>query len=166
MTGAAAIGAPDRTLFLLFRLGADRYAIAADLVGAVLPVLALKALPGSPPAVAGLIDYRGEAVPVIDLGIVALERRAADRLSTRILLVRYDPGHGEPRWLGLIAEHATATLRRAARDFRPSQVDNGGAPYLGPVLADPAGLIQRIDPAELLGEDLRALLFPRRDAAA
>jgi len=37
-----------KTLFLLFQLGADRYALAADSVGEVLPLVTIKALPGSP----------------------------------------------------------------------------------------------------------------------
>ena len=43
-------------LFLLFWLGPDRYALATDDVGEILPMLEIKALPGSPAAIAGLIN--------------------------------------------------------------------------------------------------------------
>jgi chemotaxis-related protein WspB len=163
--GAEAIRAGGDMLFLLFRLGADRYAIAADRVGEILPMVDIKALPGSPPAIAGLIQYRGRSVPVVDLNRMALGRPARSRLSTRILLCRYDDAAG-PRWLGLIAEHATGMMRRAAADFAPSGVDNGAAPYLGPVAADRGGLIQWIDPGKLLSPEIRDLLFGQTSADA
>ncbi len=66
-------------LFILFQLGSDRYALPAGQVAEVLPLVALKALLGAPAGVAGLIDYRGTAVPVIDLSALALGRPAALR---------------------------------------------------------------------------------------
>jgi len=156
-----------KTLFLLFQLGADRYALAADSVGEVLPLVTIKALPGSPPAVAGLIDYRGSPVPVIDLNILALGQPARRRLSTRILLTRFEADADRPRWLGLIVEQATGTTRRPISDFAPSDVGNDAAPYLGPVAPDPDGMIQWIDPTRLLSAEIRDMLFrePRGEAA-
>jgi chemotaxis-related protein WspB len=146
-------------LFLLFRLGEDRYAIEAGRIGEVLPMVRIKALPGAPRGVAGLIDHRGAPVPVIDLSALALGRPAALRLSTRIVLVREASGDGGPRWMGLILEHATDTLRRDPGEFVDPRLAGGEAAFLGPVLADPEGLIQWIDPRMLLPEAVKDLLF-------
>jgi len=144
-------------LFLLFRLGADRYALAADCVVEVLPKVDIKALPGSPAAIAGLIDYRGRSIPVVDIGILALGRPAQPRLSTRILLCHYENGGGT-HWLGLIAEQATEMMRRQTAAFQPSDVDNTACPWLGPVTSDPRGLIQWIDHGKLRTPAIRDML--------
>jgi chemotaxis-related protein WspB len=145
-------------LFLLFRLGEDRYAIEAGRIGEVLPMVRIKALPGAPRGVAGLIDHRGGPVPVIDLSALAQGRPAASRLSTRIVLLRDGTPDGTPRWLGLILEHATETLRCEPGDFVDAGV-GGEAPLLGPVRPDPDGMIQWIDPRALLSAEVKDLLF-------
>ncbi|SDD05458.1 chemotaxis-related protein WspB [Sphingomonas sp. YR710] len=160
-----AIRARGDLLFLLFRLGADRYAIAADHVIEVLPMIDIKALPGSPPAIAGLIDYRGTSVPVVDVNALALGWPARLRLSTRILLCRYDDASGSHR-LGLIAEQATGMMRRPADAFVPADVYDKHTPWLGPVAPDPGGMIQWIDPGKLLSPAIRNMLFRTVGAGA
>ena len=147
-------------LFILFQLGADRYALAAGRVAEVLPLVALKALPGAPAGVAGLMDYRGAAVPVVDLSALALGRPAEARVSTRVLVVRHGAGGGDGRLLGLIAERATGTIALRPEDFQATGVANDGARYLGPVAAHPGGLIQRVELEALLTPGLQAALFP------
>lgn len=146
-------------LYVLVQLGSDRYALPARDIVEVLPLVALKALPGAPRGVAGLLDYRGTPVPVVDLSALALGQAAAPRVSTRLLLVRYTPIRGGEQLLGLIAERTTETLQRAPEDFQPTEVE-GGARYLGPVVHDSRGLIQRVEIGALLTEELRAALFP------
>lgn len=146
-------------LFLLFHLGRERYALDAGQVAGVLPLLSIKGIPQAPPAVAGLCNYRGTPVPVIDLSELTLGRPTQSRLSTRIVLVHYADERGEPRLLGLLAEKATETLRRDPADFASSGVTIDAAPYLGRVTADPHGLIQRIEVRQLLPASVRDLLF-------
>ena len=151
-------------LFVLVQLCSDRYAIAARDIAEVLPIVGLKSLPGAPEGVAGLLDYRGTAVPVVDLSALALGRPAARRVSTRMLVVDYPLPGGGTRLLGLLAERATETMRCAPEDFRPVGLEAGGARYLGPVVHDRRGLIQRVGIAELLTAGLRAALFPEGGA--
>lgn len=146
-------------LFLLFQLGADRYALPARDVAEVLPLLALKRIPGAPRGVAGLINYRGRALPAIDLPDLALGQPAAARVSTRVFVVHYPWPEGGTRLLGLIVEQATELLAKAPGDFQPAGVRVDGKPYLGPVVHDPRGLIQRIEVAGLLTDGLRTALF-------
>jgi chemotaxis-related protein WspB len=146
-------------LFLLFQLGNDRYALDAGQVAEVLPLVDIKQIPQAPPAVAGLFDFRGDPVPVIDLSQAALGCPAQRRLSTRIILAHYPDGNGEPRLLGLIAEKVTETIRRAASDFVAAGIDNDAAPYLGPVATDARGLIQWVQVDRLLTPAVRDCLF-------
>jgi len=146
-------------LFLLVRIGADRYAIDAVNIVEVLPLVAIKRIPRSAPGIAGIFDYRGAAVPAIDLTLLALGHEAKDLLSTRIVIVDQADGKGGSRALGLIAEGATETMRLVETDFVEFGIANGSAPYLGPVTRGPRGLIQRIELERLLPESVRDLLF-------
>ena len=146
-------------LFLLFKLGDDRYALAAERVVEVVPMLTLKRLPQSPKGVAGIFVYRGQPVPAVDLCELALGHPAAERLSTRIIVVRYPDESGEAHLLGLIAESATEMLRKEPRDFVSPGLQVQNAPYLGPLLLDPAGAIQWIHEERLLPEAVRQELF-------
>ena len=153
--------APKQSLFLLFRIGNERYALQAIEVAEVLPRLALKPIAKAPPWVAGVFAYRGAVVPVIDLGALTFGQPAQVRTSTRLVLVHYRPQACVPeQLLGLILEQATDTLRCNPADFQPYGLDNRQAPYLGPVREDQQGLLQWIRVADLLDAEVRALLFP------
>lgn len=151
-------------LFLLFRLGKDRYAIEAKQVVEVLPLLEAKRIPQAPPAVRGAFDFRGQPVPLLDLSQLALGRPAPEQLSTRIVLVNYPDGRGGARLLGLLAEHVTETLRRNPEDFHDPGVQSPDAPWLGRVASDAGGLVQWVQVGKLLPDEVRALLFPAEAA--
>jgi chemotaxis-related protein WspB len=152
-------------LFLLFKMGNDRYALEAGRVVEVLPLLALKQLPQSPHGFAGLFNYHGRPVPALDLCQLTVGQPAAERLSTRIILINCPDGRGGQRLLGLIAEHATEMLRRNPRDFVDPGFKSKDAPYLGPVLLDPKGAIQWIHEQNLLSEHVRNVLFAEPEPA-
>ncbi len=147
------------TLFLQFEMGEDRFVLDCAQVLEVLPYLALKQIPQAPKGVVGVFDYRGSMTPVIDINELILNRPAHKRVSTRIIVIRYQGTEGKPHPLGLIAEHATRTFRRSKDDFVVSGVDNRATPYLGPVAPDPHGLIQFVDAKKLLPPSVCAALF-------
>ena len=148
-------------LFLIFQLDDDRYALDAAEVVEILPLVPLKALPGTPPWVAGVFNYHGQPVPVIDLPALALGRPARRRLSTRTVLLRYPLASARDGTciLAIIVEQATRTMRRDSADFTDSGVATPHARYLGLVAADPAGLIQWINVQDLLPDGVKGLLF-------
>lgn len=151
-------------VFLMFRLGADRYVLDARQVAAVLPLVAIKAIPQTPPAVAGVIDVHGDVVPVVDLSQLAFARPAQRSLSTRIVLVDVTDARGERRPLGLIAEHATETLKRDATDFVDSGVATPDARWLGRVATDADGIVQWLLVEHILPPDLRDRLYQHAEA--
>jgi chemotaxis-related protein WspB len=146
-------------LFLLFQLGQDRYLLDTGRVAEVLPLVAITQIPQAPPGVAGLFNYRGVPVPVVDLSQLALGRPARSRLNTRIVLVHYPDGSGGTHLLGLIAERVTETVRRDEADFVASGVSSDRTPYLGPVATDARGLLQWIVVESLLPASVRDVLF-------
>lgn len=153
-------------LFLMFRIGKDRYVVDVAQVEQVLPLMGAKELPGAPAGVAGVINYRGEPVPLIDLSSLALGRPSAAVMSTRIILVRY-PEEGEgSRRLALCAERVVETIEREAADFVATGVEAGTPAFLGPVAADADGLVQWVRPQALLTEEIRRILFREGGAGA
>jgi len=145
---------------MVFHIGKERYALPLASVLRVLPVAALKALPGAPPYVRGLLDLHGEALPVIDLSALAGTPPDAVRYDTRILLVEV-PAGGRRRRLGLKAEHVTGV---AAIDGPLADAGVVAAPWLGPVAAGPNGMLQLLDPDRLLAPEVERLLFGADDA--
>ncbi len=173
-----AAGPAARRLYLLFRIGGDRYALDAGEVIEVLGLRTLKQVPGAPSWVAGMLDRRGTPVPVIDMSALAGQGAAARVTSTRLALVHYRPAEtaatatataapasaSEPgaaeHVLGLILEHATETLHYDPAAFQPSGLDNPNARYLGPVLSDAHGMVQAVRVNDLLAPSVRAMLYP------
>lgn len=146
-------------LFVLFKLGQDRFALDASRVAEVVPLVGLKRMPAAPEGVAGIFNYRGRFVPVVDLCELVLGRPAAEQISTRVIVVHYPDADGRDHLLGLIAEQATEVLRRERSDFVSPDMRATSAPYLGPVLIDHQGVIQWINEQHLLSPGVRRLLF-------
>lgn len=146
-------------LALLFSLGTDRYALPALAVREVVPCLKLKALPGTPDYVAGLANYRGNPLPVIDLSALARGVPCPPLLSTRLLVVDYDT-----RPLGLLAEEATETATIPEESLQPAGVATEGAPWLGPVATASGQLVQLVTVGDLLTPEAAALLYREAEA--
>lgn len=155
------------TLYLLFRIAGQRFALDAREVAEVLPRLALKPIAQAPDWVAGVLAHRGAMVPVIDVSALSFGSPAPVRTSTRLVLVYYRiEQQRSEQLLGLILEQATDTLRCLPEEFQPYGLDNQQAPYLGPVREDALGLVQRISVQDLLSDEVRSLLYPLPDEPA
>ncbi|WJN59956.1 chemotaxis protein CheW [Pseudomonas sp. SO81] len=153
--------ARQQRLFLLFAVGAERYALDVREVAEVLPLRRLRPVPATPAWVAGLLAHRGTLLPVLDISQLLGGQPATQRTSTRLVLVHYQPRDSTERHLlGLILERAAETLRCAPEEFRAYGLDTPDAPYLGPVYQDARGLVQWLRVADLLNAEARALLFP------
>jgi chemotaxis-related protein WspB len=119
-------------LVLTFRVAEVAYAVAVRQVVEVVPRVALRGLPHAPDYLAGLLRYRGGAVPVVDLGLLMGGAACRERLGTRIILV--DGGvHGGAGlgYLGMIAERVEEVLAVDESRRAVAGLEIGGAPYLG-----------------------------------
>lgn len=146
-------------LYVQFHLDAQRYALATQQLVEIVPFVELRALPRAPAYVAGLFDYRGRTVPVIDLTALALGRASRVQHSTRILIIDYPTRAGDTRPLGLLAERVVETLKLSPEAFTDTGVEIPDAHYLGRVARDDRGLIQALDTRALLGPEVETLLF-------
>jgi chemotaxis-related protein WspB len=144
-------------LFILFRLGKERYALEAAHVIEVIPRLPLRPQPGTPDFVAGLFNYHGKVVPVLDLGTLTLGVPCPEQLSTRIILIHYTLRNGIKRALGLIAEAVTDAVKKEPHEF--AAVATGQLPHLGKIALDDGGMVQCIVPEYLLPPEVEKFLF-------
>jgi chemotaxis-related protein WspB len=148
-------------LLLTFSAGPNRYAIDVNWVVELVPRVELRSVPHSPVYLSGLLGYRGNVIPVVDLGVLLGSEGCSDRLSTRIILVseRRDARGRPPEGadtpppasspvrplLGLMADQVSELAYVQADSLLPAPVQLAGAPYLGEIVKTDHGIAQLID---------------------
>ncbi len=147
-------------LMLLFYVGDDLYALDSSQVVEVIPRVILRKIHHAPEYVAGLFNYRGGIVPVIDLCHLIQGKPSRSHLSTRIIMVNYVAKDNSRRCFGLMAERVTETLNKPDTIW----VDNGTQadkpyPYLGGIIMDEKGMIQHIRLEYLLSDSQHQYLL-------
>jgi purine-binding chemotaxis protein CheW len=76
---------------LLFELDGQRYGLPAERVREILRMVAISPLPGAPEAVEGIVNVRGEIVPVYDVRKrFGLPARAIDPAEHLVVLTCRD----------------------------------------------------------------------------
>ena len=140
-------------LMLLFYVGNDLYAIESTRVVEVIPKVALRKMQYVPDYVAGLFNYRGSILPVIDLCHLIQGSSSHSYLSTRIMIVSHARADGGAQYLGLMAERVTETLDRSPSDIRASSIHVDGAPYLTGTIIDDKRIIQCLQLEQLFDDD-------------
>ena len=146
-------------LYLLFHVKDESYAVDVRVVIEVVPRVKLRSIPKAPEYVAGLLNYRGEGVPVLDLCMLLHGKSCAAVFGSRMVLVQYPDARGALRVLGLLAEQVTDTLQCKPEEFQPSTLVHTAAPYLRDVITHRDHLVQRVDVTALLPSAVQALLF-------
>jgi chemotaxis-related protein WspB len=163
-------------LVLTFTAGTDRYGVDVAQVVEVVPRVELRPIPHAPAFLAGLLAYRGQVVPIIDLGSLLGSTPCQDRLSTRIILVSDAPvDHNRrkaipsdapvdsermvedgnqnkeksPQFLGLIAEHVSDLTAVPSGQVVVAPVHLAQAPYFRVIAQTGQGMIPLIEVSAL-----------------
>ncbi|HEX4346128.1 MAG TPA: chemotaxis protein CheW [Vicinamibacterales bacterium] len=150
---------------LLFDVDGQRYGLDIRQIVEIVPAVRLRRLPSLPPYVAGVCRFRGAYVPVLDLSLLIAGVPAAERLSTRLVLVRHPGPAGEGRILGLLAEHAAQGLDEQTDAPSSTGVASPEAPYLGPLTASGGRTVQHVRVEQLLPLAVRERLFSEAERA-
>jgi len=153
-------------LLVYFQLGADSYALESREIVEIVPLVQCRQVPRAPAFVAGLFDYRGRVVPVIDLSEMAGHGPARRLMSTRILLVNYPDRLGREQVLGLMAERVVDASGHEAAKLQPVGLTVPDSPFLGALLHQSMGMVQMVKVRELLTGSVQALLFPEEEAGS
>ena len=146
-------------LLLLFEIGNGRYALETSQIIEIVPLVNLKKIPTTPAHVAGLMNYRGEGIPVVDLCQLIDNSPFENVLSTRIIIVSYPIKNLGENPLGLIANNVTETFRTKLNKPPPTGVFMDSSLYNGDEAHEVTDMIQWFDVKKMLAEEKIALLF-------
>ena len=150
-------------LLLLFEIANGRYALDINQIIEIVPLVKLKKIPTTPDYVSGLMNYRGEGIPVIDLCQLVDSVTFENAFSTRIIVVNYPIMNEGDKPLGLIANNVTETVRTKLNKPPPTGVLMDKSLYEGEVTPETTDMIQWFDIKKMLPEKEIALLFEKEE---
>lgn len=144
---------------LLFQIADQRYALNVSQITEIVPAVNLRKIPGAPDYVAGVFNFRGTLVPVIDLGIMIAGSRAPHFFSTRIVLVSYKGRLRGSRTLGLLVERAISVVADEFGEPSSAGVSTPASPYLGKIAMSSSDSVQFVSVESLIPDSLQEILF-------
>jgi purine-binding chemotaxis protein CheW len=132
---------------LIFRLDGRDHAFGVQDVIEVVRMVAVTPLPDGLPWVAGVLNYRGRVIPVIDARArLGLPRRAPD-LSTPIIVLAADD-----QAAALVVDEAVEVLALPAGTVEPADRVSGASGLVAGVARPGTRLIVLLDAARLCAE--------------
>lgn len=96
----------------------DVFAVDVDKVREILDMQPVSRVPNAPPFLVGVIDVRGQAVPVLDLRVKLGLPAVPPTGHTRIIVLEVG-GRGGARPMGLITDRVFEVTPLADRDLEP-----------------------------------------------
>jgi purine-binding chemotaxis protein CheW len=104
---------------LTFDLGEETLAIEAMVVREILDLLPETKVPGAPPLVNSVVNFRGKIIPIADLRLAFGMPAATASVDSRIIVIEIDID-GEPTQIGMRTDkvHEVTTLHQ--RDAEPA----------------------------------------------
>lgn len=151
----------DEAQFVTLGIEHETFAVPVDTVREIVEMRSLFRIPEAPPHVAGLIDIRGQAVPVIDLRVKLGLPAIAPTDATRILVLDVQM-RGRRLALGLIADRVfeVASIERNAIAPPPDIGSGWQCDYIQGVARRADHLVVILDLSRLLSTDDAVLLTP------
>ncbi|MFT3965345.1 MAG: chemotaxis protein CheW [Sphingobium sp.] len=98
---------------LTFDIGEEKLAIEAVMIREILDLLPETAVPGAPPLVGSIVNFRGKIIPIADLRFAFGMPVEAPTADSRIVVIETELD-GEAQHIGIRTDkvHEVATLRR------------------------------------------------------
>ncbi len=143
-------------MMLLFKIDGERYSLSVADVTELVPYVSLQNLPKAPGYIAGLMNYRGNIVPVVDLSILICGRPVKRLMSSRIILIQ--PVKKESRFVGLLVENVTETIKIDEATFTDTGVFSEAGAFVDKIAMDSNGMIQVVNVSKLLPDDVKNML--------
>ena len=160
-------------LILTFTAGGNRYAVDVAQVVELVPRVELRLIPHAPGFLAGFLGYRGQVVPVIDLGLLlgagpvrigSAPGSSWSKPSRAITINRRGIGPDRPGnpgclardenpdrdLLGLIAEQVGDLTRVQPEQVVPAPVSLPQAPYLDTIAQTDQGFVPLVEDLEIV----------------
>lgn len=109
----------QRTQYLSFEVGGACYAAPLVKVREIVPLEGVTRVPATPPWIRGVVNLRGQVLPVVDLAAkFGLPR--ATTASQRTCVVVFDPEHeGQTTVVGALVDAVSEVLELSAGEVEP-----------------------------------------------
>ncbi len=147
------MGAERQSQYLTFAAAGEQYALGVLDVREIVELRSLTSVPSAPRAVRGVVNLRGRAVPVFDLGLhLGMPAGAATQRSC--VVVVESSVRGQPAVVGLLADAVSQVIELPAADLQqPPSFGSAAAGRFVKALA-PAGekFVLVLDLASILEE--------------
>ena len=142
-----------KQLYILFNLGFERFAVSTSRVTEVIPLVEVTPVPTTPDYICGVLNYRGETIPVVDTNYLLYRQNYNKRICTRILILE-STAHEGTNHVGLIAEKVNRTITISTDKINKHTLTKNSSVYLGKTVGDELGEIQIIDLDKLVTDAL------------
>lgn len=101
--------------YVVFRLGTEEYGLAIERVQSIIRFERATPVPRAPQAVMGVINLRGQVIPVVDLA-----RRFSNRVFEATPASRIVVTEGEAGTVGLAVDSASEVVTIPVADIKPA----------------------------------------------
>lgn len=161
-SGAAASEANRRNgvQVLAVGIGGASYAIAASEIAEVLPMVECRPLAGAPPWLRGVMNRRGELLPMIDAGLLLGGAPTAPNRASRVIVIEVDVARDRRIGLAVESTGSISIIDFDARGAHPGLARSDGE-HLGPVTLKERDVVQLLRLRDLLGDEGWSTLFGR-----
>ncbi len=150
-------------LLLLFEIENGRYALDSNQVVEIAPLVKVKKIPVAPDFVTGLMNYRGDGVPVLDLGHYIDGVPAENKFSTRIIIIKNPFKAHLGKYIGMIASNVTETIKTNMTKPPSTGVLMDESLYAGEETPDMEDMIHWFDLKKMLPEQEINALFEEEE---
>lgn len=148
---------------VLFYAGKNGYAMDCRHILSIVPQVELKKMPSTPTYIAGLLNFAGKLIPVIDFCQIIEKRSARPLFSTRIILMQ-DPraltdNLPRERLLALLGEKVNDLAHLKEDHFEQSDFPLPSFPFIKRIMNYRGEIIRIVDTEEFF-HSLSEHLFP------
>jgi len=157
--GAAAVASEKEIRqFVVFSLEEEIYAVDINVIKEIIRPMKITPLPKAPPFIEGVINIRGDVIPVIEMR-KRFEVEGERDLPPRMIIVRV-----ENQWVGMIVDSVTEVIRVPASEIKPPPKVMGGegARYLNGVCQHGNDLVMLLNLDEILTSEEKISLSTLR----
>lgn len=138
----------NHELLISFRLGPERFGLPIGGVREIVRAVAITPLPGAPPIVEGVIDFRGRLVPVVD----PRQRAALPRVELQPDQ-HFIVAEAGPRWVALRVDRVEEVVEVTPLAIEQAVAAIPAAPYVAGLARLPDGLLVIYDLERFLSMD-------------
>ncbi len=139
------------SLYVICKVGDSEYAVPADNVFQMEAYSGATPVPGAPTYVAGLIQVRGQIIPVLDLRVRFGLESLKPTLDSRVVVMIF----GE-RLVGILVDSAREVQNISAEQFKtpPGVVAVQSAGYIKSVAQLKNRIIMLLDSEKVIGKEI------------